>query len=251
MSGTLQDDRPKYILVGLDALALLPTIGASAFAVYAVIVSHSNNKTLASWPSRATIAGESGLSTRTVDGAIAALEGAGLLSITRRKDSTGKVNMSNVYTLTSAPRGGRNSALGVGGILRQGGRNSAPKLDLDELDLIELETTDAPAAEPDTAETAEPSKRTRKPGPWDDFRATVLESYGQAESKRGHSMITLVINTAKVNGLDDPERAGRAWSRWRRETTADNTARYFPLHLAAEGFGAWCKAMRDRHGGGS
>lgn len=247
MNGTLQDDRPKYILVGRDALALLPAIGASAFAVYSVIVSHSNNKTLASWPSRATIASESGLSARTVDGAIASLEAAGLLSITRRKDNTGKVNMSNVYTLTSAPRGGRDSAPGVGGILRQGGRDSAHELDCTELDCTELETTDATAGEqaPKISATATPKRAARAATPWSAFRTLVLDDYGQASNKGTQALATRIIQTAEHHGLE-PEDAARAWRRWRAATVADDTARYWPIHRASEGWGAWLQERRAR-----
>ena len=106
-------------------------------------------------------------------------------------------------------------------------------------------TTGAPPAEhvtADIAQTAAP-KRVRAPSPWSAFRTTVLDSYGQASNKGTQSLATRIIQTAEHHGLE-PEDAARAWQRWRTATTADDTARYWPIHRAAEGWGAWLQERR-------
>jgi len=106
-------------------------------------------------------------------------------------------------------------------------------------------TTGAPPAEhvtADIAQTAAP-KRVRVPSPWSAFRTTVLDSYGQASNKGTQSLATRIIQTAEHHGLE-PEDAARAWQRWRTATTADDTARYWPIHRAAEGWGAWLQERR-------
>lgn len=249
MSIRRNPERGRYTIIGNDAIEDRG-LSFGALGLLCYVLSKPDNWIIRTADVMARGGIGRGAYTRMMD----ELSSAGYATLVRTKGPGGKATGS-YWDVSEVPTVGASEAQenGVSENPTSGKPDSLVSTDLVVMpeEAVKTETTDAPAAEQDTAETADATKRTRKPGPWDDFRATVLESYGQANDKGNQALATKIINTAKANGLDDPERAGRAWSRWRRETTADNTARYFPLHLAAEGFGAWCKAMRDRHGGGS
>ncbi len=76
----------------------LPLMGASAFAVYAVLCRMANNDTQNCWPSHATIAARTGLSVNTIRTGLARLAELGLVDVGERLRPDGS-RTSNIYTL--------------------------------------------------------------------------------------------------------------------------------------------------------
>jgi hypothetical protein len=93
---------PEWILVS--------PLSHKAVRVYAVLARYADSKTLQAWPSRATIAGQSGCSIRTVDAAIDELVGYGAVEKERRVENNHYT--SSMYVIRRAPRGSAKIALG-------------------------------------------------------------------------------------------------------------------------------------------
>lgn len=93
---------PEWIVVS--------PLSHKAVRVYAVLARYADSKTLQAWPSRATIANQSGCSIRTVDAAIDELVGYGAVEKERRVENNQYT--SSMYVIRRAPRGGAKIALG-------------------------------------------------------------------------------------------------------------------------------------------
>jgi hypothetical protein len=93
---------PEWILVS--------PLSHKAVRVYAVLARYADSKTLQAWPSRATIAGQSGCSIRTVDAAIDELVNYGAVEKERRVENNQYT--SSMYVIRRAPRGSAKIALG-------------------------------------------------------------------------------------------------------------------------------------------
>lgn len=167
MSATPQDQvkdvRPKFAIIGHDALAMLPAIGPAAFAVYAVLVRYASDKTDQCFPARATLASATGLSLRSIDHALTKLAGSGMIKVDRRF-SDGR-QTSNVYTVLPLASKGADSAQGGADIappgeqnLRGGGAESAHRTRPTELDLQELDNDQVKVTtpQPPTVQAGQP-----------------------------------------------------------------------------------------------
>lgn len=93
---------PEWILVS--------PLSHKAVRVYAVLARYADSKTLQAWPSRATIAAQSGCSIRTVDAAIDELVNYGAVEKERRVENNQYT--SSMYVIRRAPRGSAKIALG-------------------------------------------------------------------------------------------------------------------------------------------
>ena len=93
---------PEWIVVS--------PLSHKAVRVYAVLARYADSKTLQAWPSRATIANQSGCSIRTVDAAIDELVSYGAVEKERRVENNQYT--SSMYVIRRAPRGGAKIALG-------------------------------------------------------------------------------------------------------------------------------------------
>ena len=78
-----------------------PELVARDLLVYLALVAYADAHTGEAWPSRASLAARCRVaSVRTIDAALAALERAGALTVTRRSDARG--SRSSLYTLHRA-----------------------------------------------------------------------------------------------------------------------------------------------------
>lgn len=140
----VKDGRPPFVRVDHWVVELLPVIGVTAFAVYAVLAKYASQETAQCYPSRKTIARDAGVSERSVDGALATLREHKVISATRRSVGLTAMRTSNLYTLLDRPREvgqilpsdaqnlrtlSAESAGGVGQNLRLGGAESAQELE--------------------------------------------------------------------------------------------------------------------------
>jgi len=89
---------------------LISSLSHKAVRVYAVLARYADSKTLQAWPSRATIATQSGCSIRTVDAAIDELVGFGAVDKNLRVENNQYT--SSMYVIRRAPRGSAKIALG-------------------------------------------------------------------------------------------------------------------------------------------
>ena len=95
--------RTRWFFVDNDLIdRFLPKMGASAFAVYAVLCRMAGNKTQDCWPSHATISAKTGLSVNTIRAGLIKLEELGLLAVEQRLRDDGS-QTSNLYTLLEPP----------------------------------------------------------------------------------------------------------------------------------------------------
>jgi hypothetical protein len=90
------------------------------------------------------------------------------------------------------------------------------------------------------------ARKARDPGPWAAFRDQALTDYGQPSTGPTQALVTRIVKTAEYHGLD-PGQASMAWGRWRSETLVNDTAKYHPLHLAAQSWGEWLAARKLAH----
>ena len=95
------DPSIRYLSKASATVAVFREFGAAADAVYACLVDHCGHE-VACWPSQSTIAGETGLSRRSVRRARAALEAGGMIGVTRRVEPDGGFD-TNVYHLLRLP----------------------------------------------------------------------------------------------------------------------------------------------------
>lgn len=213
-----------------------PMLSFGALGMLAYILSKPDNWTIRT----ADMLKRGGIKRPTYVKWLSELESAGYASLERVQGERGRFS-GTTWVVTESPSDRDSLTPNLG--------QSAPIVMTDVVvkteTAVKTETTGAPPAEhvtADIAQTAAP-KRVRAPSPWSAFRTTVLDSYGQASNKGTQSLATRIIQTAEHHGLE-PEDAARAWQRWRTATTADDTARYWPIHRAAEGWGAWLQERR-------
>ena len=115
------------------------SLPANVKTLYTYLATYCGD-TRSAYPSRATIAKDTGLSVRSIDAAITTAETAGLITVERRRE--GKVNKSSIYWLRDLGRGyvpgsgplsseggGAGAAPGVGQQVHQGGAGAAPEQD--------------------------------------------------------------------------------------------------------------------------
>ena len=216
--------------------------------VLLAMADHAHDDGSSCYPSVPKLAWKVGISERTVQRIIGRMLESGVLELVaaarRHRPSEYAINLSALPAKAEF-RGDRGDKSGVTGVTKTGFRGDIHGVTLTIENRPIEPTTDAPPAEhvtADIAQTAAP-KRVRVPSPWSAFRTTVLDSYGQASNKGTQSLATRIIQTAEHHGLE-PEDAARAWQRWRTATTEDDTARYWPIHRAAEGWGAWLQERR-------
>lgn len=173
---------------------------------------------------------------------LAELEAAGYASLERTQGERGRF-AGTTWVVTESPSDRDSLSPNLG--------QSSPIVMTDVLVMTETavktKTTDAPAGEqaPEISATAKPKRAARAAPPWSAFRTLVLDDYGQASNRGTQALATRIIQTAEHHGLE-PEDAARAWRRWRAATVADDTARYWPIHRASEGWGAWLQERRAR-----
>ena len=219
--------------------------------VLLAMADHAHDDGSACYPSIPKLAWKVGVSERTVQRIIGQMVKSEVLEMVRdASHHRAREYRIDLSVLRPKPqlwgdRGDRGDKSGVTGVTKTGFRGDTMDVTLTIENHPIEPTTGAPPAEhvtADIAQTAAP-KRVRAPSPWSAFRTTVLDSYGQASNKGTQSLATRIIQTAEHHGLE-PEDAARAWQRWRTATAADDTARYWPIHRAAEGWGAWLQERR-------
>jgi hypothetical protein len=123
------------------AIAMLPKIGLTAFAVYVVIAKHVNRAGVA-WPCMNTIARLAGVTVRTARRAVFTLQAKGLIRVERRKDSSGR-DQSSRYILSPIRESDTNAPPVVLPCQGEGDTNDRGRVTqtTHEQDLIEQDTS--------------------------------------------------------------------------------------------------------------
>lgn len=241
MSGLLMGMVWNYHITGNERDVLL------------AMADHAHDDGSSCYPSVPRLAWKIGISERTIQRIIAkmvageVLELVGEASYHRPKEYRIDLSKLRAKAPLASARGDRGDKSGVTGVTNQGVRGDTMAVTLTIENHPIEPTTGAPAGEqaPKISATATPKRAARAATPWSAFRTLVLDDYGQASNKGTQALATRIIQTAEHHGLE-PEDAARAWRRWRAATVADDTARYWPIHRASEGWGAWLQERRAR-----
>ena len=134
---TVRDKRkPGWFWVNREILEhFAPIIKPSGIAVYCVLCLHADNNSQRCYPSHATLAALTGLSTRAIPDVLARLVEAGLIHV----ESRAAAGKSNVYTLLDV-----GSAMTAGGYATSSGGYATTADELDSI--LDSRTTGAAIA---------------------------------------------------------------------------------------------------------
>lgn len=235
----VKDGRPPFVRVDHWIVELLPVIGATAFAVYAVLAKYASQETAQCYPSRKTIAREAGVSERSVDGALATLREHKAISAARRSVGQTAMRTSNLYTLLDRPREvGQNlqgdaqnlrtlsaeSAGGVGQNLRLGGAESAQELEPKNNNHKEQEQSQQHAPNPPAAKPS-----AKNPAPAAVARVELPSNPGQPPREEQVMFDSLCwVHKTSAAGVVGAQRGrfNKLISEWRRDgVTPDDLAK--------------------------
>ncbi len=193
-----------------------PTLGPHGIAVYTALCRYASD-TATCWPSVATIAHDTGMSTNRVRQSLADLEKARLIDIEHR--SKNKLNIPSIYTLLEVVEYFTTDSTSSGEVLhhvkqgtspdevgvlhhvkqgtspREDNKDSLKKTQLDKDPEIKVAADAAPPSEPSFPDTPPPPTEKRKPtqqqaevGAWGDVME--LDITVKANAKRVGNMLT-------------------------------------------------------------